>query len=413
MSRRAVDVAVGDVCQMSEAQATDFLVRLRFGAWETVRCSLCGTIGKHYWRPADRRWQCEGCQNHFSVTSGTVFAYRKKPLQKLIEAALLWVNSAGGQAALELKRHLNVTYNTAYVWEQKFREGLVRGFNTGLLNGDLEIDGSHQSGRRSVERRGKPQGSAPEKTNPPTDPAAEPSAEDPTEEQKERMLTTTGQVNERNKRKRGKKSGEAAPVERDPMYHYALPIDRRIIITVRKRSGKRGYGAVGTRVIVASNENRAAVNSVVRQFTAYGESSLNTDYWGPYSRMGLVFTKHRQVVHSVSLSGPNGENNNLVEEINFRYDREERGTHLNIEPKYLLEYAVEAAFRADTRRLSNGDQLRRILHLTGSIGRSQFWIGYTQGFHRDHELSMPHRKRAKPSGPEKRWDPRINHRPPR
>ncbi|HEY6456498.1 MAG TPA: transposase [Steroidobacteraceae bacterium] len=385
---------------MSEAQATDFLVRLRFGAWETVRCSLCGTIAKHYWRPADRRWQCEGCQNHFSVTSGTVFAYRKKPLQKLIEAALLWVNSAGGQAALELKRHLNVTYNTAYVWEQKFREGLVRGFNTGLLNGDLEIDGAHQSGRRSVERRGKPQGSGP-------------TAADAPAEVDEKALTTSAQTQERDKRKRRKKSGEAAPVERDPMYNFALPTDRRIIITVRKRSGKRGYGAVGTRVIVSSNENRPAVNSVVRQFTAYGESILNTDNFPPYSRMDRIFTEHRQVVHSVSLRGPNGENNNLVEEINFRYDREERGTHLNIEPKYLLEYAVEAAFRADTRRLSNGDQLRRILHLTGSIGRSQFWIGYTQGLHRDDELSKPHRKKAKPSGPEKRWDPRINHRPPR
>lgn len=28
--------------------------------------------------------------------------------------------------------------------------------------------------------------------------------------------------------------------------------------------------------------------------------------------------------------------------------------HLNIEPKYLLDYALETAFRPDTRRLPNG-----------------------------------------------------------
>ena len=34
----------------------------------------------------------------------------------------------------------------------------MRGYNVGLLSGDIEIDGAHQSGRRAAEKRGRPQG---------------------------------------------------------------------------------------------------------------------------------------------------------------------------------------------------------------------------------------------------------------
>jgi hypothetical protein len=155
------------------------------------------------------------------------------------------------------------------------------------------------------------------------------------------------------------------------------------------------------------------VAAVIGDFVAPGESTLNTDGSPAYPTIGKTFLKHRVVEHSKELVGPNGENNNLAEELNFRFDRKERGTHLNIEPKYLLDYAVEAAFRADTRRLANGDQLRRVLHLAGCVGRSRYWRGYTHGEHRQTELTHPSPAQAKPSGPPKLTNPRINRRRPR
>jgi transposase-like protein len=400
MSRKAVDVSLQQVYELSEPQAMDFLVKIRFGSWRTIRCSSCGSIGKHFWSTARRRWKCVGCGGTFTITSGTVFAYRKLPLPKIIQAALLWVNSAGGQPALELKRHLNVTYNTAFVWEQKLREGLVRGFNVGLLGGDIEMDGAHQSGRRSAEKRGKPQGSA----------AARMTSATPVAQVNAALLTGVAQAKARQARNRAKQNGEDVP--RDD-FGRELPADRRILITVRKRSGIRKYGAVATRVAIARTESEAAIRSVVGNFVAPAESTLNTDTGGSYIGVGSEFLSHRTVEHGLTFSGVNGENNNQAEEINFRFDRKEKGTHLNIEPKYMLEYAVEAAFRADTRRIPNGDQLRRVLHLAGAVGRSQFWQGYTRGKHRTEELSVPAALPAKPSGPKKGYDPRVNRRPPR
>ena len=145
--------------------------------------------------------------------------------------------------------------------------------------------------------------------------------------------------------------------------------DQRQIITMRKRSGKRGRGAIGSRVAIAFAEDVKYVKPIINDFVASSESYLNTDTARAYVKLGrTAFIEHRTVIHSKELVGPTGENNNLAEELNFRFDRAEQGIYLNIEAKYLLDYAVEAAFRADTRRLPNGSQLRMAMRMALSVG---------------------------------------------
>lgn len=397
MSRRAVALSLEQIYAMKDNEALEFLVQARFGGRETMRCPRCGSTGKHYWRPREKRWKCRGCDKTFSITSGTLFSHRKLKLQEIIAGALLWVNSAAGQPALELKRHLNKTYSTAFVLQHKLREALVRGYNVGLLSGDLEVDGAHQSGRRSAEKRGRPQGSA----------FAAITADTPEEKLKEYLLTTTGQVNARGRRRR---QGVI-----DPEFGRRLPKDRRIVYAVRKRAGGRGRGAIASRVAVGLSEDKPIAEAVLRDFVAESESILNTDTSPAYMSAGGRFLDHRTVEHSKELVGPHGENNNLVEELNWRMDRAEQGVYLNLEPKYLLDYAVETAFRADTRRLSNGMQLRIALHIALNVGPSRYWRGFTRGRHRTVELLHPTSQTAPSSGPRKGQRPSssANGRPPR
>ena len=67
---------------------------------------------------------------------------------------------------------------------------------------------------------------------------------------------------------------------------------------------------------------------------------MNTDGASAYAGQKNHFPRppHRESQRGVG-AGPNGENNNLAEELNFRYDRAEKGVYLNVEPKYLLDYA--------------------------------------------------------------------------
>jgi transposase-like protein len=160
MSREAVDLPLDDIYKMDEKASWEFFVETRFGGKDTVRCPYCGSIGRHKFRLHDkRRWKCHGCRSTFSVTTGTIFDRHRLSLRDLMIGALTWINSAAGQPALELKRHIDKSYNTTFTLQHKLREALMRGYNVGLLNGDLEMDGAHQSGYRADEKRGRPQGS--------------------------------------------------------------------------------------------------------------------------------------------------------------------------------------------------------------------------------------------------------------
>ncbi len=387
MSKRAVDRAVPDVLKWSEDDCIEYIIKVRFGSRKTVACAHCNTICDHYWRPLEKRWKCKCCGKTFSVTSGTVYANHRKPLQLILVTVLMWINGAAGKPALELKRHFNMSYNTCYVWPQKMREALVRGFNVGLLSGDMEMDGAHQSGYRANEKRGVPQGAQ-----------RIASGASVTDIKSAARLTQTGNAT-------ANKKGRGAV---NPEFGNRLPKNRRLLLAVCKRSGLKGKGACNTRVAVGIAETPPIVEAVAKSFIAKAESYLNTDSSPAYTSLGKNFKAHRTVEHSKMLSGPNGENNNQVEELNGRYDRLEKGTYLNIEPKYLLDYAVETAFRSDTRRISNGQQMDLAMHLAMNVGHSIFWRGFTHGTHRDFELSHPLPMPARSSGPKKGRKPGAN-----
>jgi hypothetical protein len=162
-------------------------------------------------------------------------------------------------------------------------------------------------------------------------------------------------------------------------------------------------------------ETAPVAEAVMKSFVAIPESYLNTDSSPAYTEAGKHFQEHRTVEHSKTLIGPNGENNNQAEELNWRYDRAEKGIYLNIEPKYMLDYAAEIAFRSDTRRLPNGQQLRLAMNVALNVGESRFWRGFTRGRHRTVELVHPLPLPSKASGPPKGRHPvaAVNGRVPR
>lgn len=381
LSRRAVDISISDVLRWDEATCRAFLIEARWGGPDTIRCPHCGTVTQHYARPKQKRWVCRGCRKCFSLMSGTVFDSHKMSLQELIAAALLWMNSSGGQPALELRRHLRKSYNTTFVLQHKLREALQRGYNVGLLNGDLEVDAAHQSGRRSWEKRGRPQVSLKI-----TDATAKEDVEAAMHQSSRAAAAKVARI---------KGSG------RDE-YGSALPPGRRLVMAIRKRSGSKGLGAVATRIAIVMSEQEAGpAKQVLHDFAAISESTLNSDASPAFKEVGGKFREHRSVEHSTRLVGENGENNNLVEELNFRLDRAESGSYLNIEAKYLYDYAVEVAFRADTRRLSNREQLKLLLNIALNVGLSQDWRGFTHGQHREFEKLHRNPTAAPTSGPPK------------
>jgi len=398
MSKAAVDRSVEDFGKMTDLQCVQHMAKVRWGSFKKVVCPHCTTCSEHYWSKDELRWKCKACGKRFSVTSKTVFANRRLPLQKLLAAIHLWACGAAGQPALELRRMLNIKgYNTSFTLVSKLREGLLHGFNTGLLSGVVEMDGAHASGRRASEKRGNPLNYSKFGVR---------------EERPDDQLTDVSRVKKRYHEKRAE---IAAGGVVDPVYGNVFPAARRIVWAIRRRSGAPGRGALTTRVGIGMGETPQVAISLAQAYIAIPESILATDTGTAFSQLGKQFQLHVQVNHSETLSGPNGEHNNFAESFGARQERAEKGVYLNVEPKYLCDYATETAFREDHRRRAPGATSNRALNCALNVGISRYWRGFTHGEHRDFELLHPANRPAQPSGPKKGKSPIsvVNGRPPR
>lgn len=413
MSSRAVDQQFLKYATMTERQAMHELARIRWGGHRSMPCPMCGTIDAHPWNLERENWRCASCKKFFSVTTGTLLEGRKRELRHILLESYAWSCGASGIPALTIRALIGaVSYNSSFSLVQKLREGLVRGHNTGLISGVVEIDGAHASGHRAAEKRGRPLGGWKRSA----------------EEEALVAQSIVDAFNAKQARKRASSKSslaataqeavttpslDAPGVVRDPTYGTVYPESRRIVITLRRRTGNAGMGAMWTRVGVGLAETPEVVEALVRRHVLVPESILATDSGTAFSKVGKEFKLHLVVNHSETMVGPNGEHVNLAESFTARQDRAEGGIYLNIEPKYLHDYACETAFREDHRQLSAGKKVEKLLFWALNVGESHYWRGYTHGQHRDYEHLVPERRRAKASGPApQRWSTSAN-RPPR
>jgi transposase-like protein len=113
-----------------------------------VKCLGCGH-GKCYQIEAKgktgkaiRLYECANCGLHFSATTGTLFHDSHLPLQKWFAAIALMVEGKKGISAAQMKRHIGVTYKTAWFLCYRIREAMQEDatFTVGGPSATVEID---------------------------------------------------------------------------------------------------------------------------------------------------------------------------------------------------------------------------------------------------------------------------------
>lgn len=381
LSTEAVDFGYDDLDKLSDREAVQFLAMARWGSHTMMSCVHCGTLDEHYWRSGDLRWKCKCCGSTFSVTSGTLLADRKLPITKILKIAFSWANGASGKPALQLRRDWRVAYTTAFNLAHKLREGLVRGFNTGILCGVVEMDGADMNGRRYREKRNRPLGGGA---------AGKPKI--PEHLLKPKVDPETGEI-----------MGPPKPAKFDKAAKQ--PEDRRLLLVMRQRGQTQGKGAVATRVAIALREAATTVVATARRF-ASAESVVMSDEDPSYATFDKLFASHNTINHSKAYSAPGGVNNNQAESFNWRMRRSVEGIYLSPSNKYLADYAAENAWREDTRRLSTSKRLRQVFNVALGVGLSQWWRNYTHGHNRDEELLVEGARKVKTRGKPKGWKPK-------
>lgn len=119
-------------------------------------CPACGGPASCSFRRRGRLyWQCASCRHQCSVISGTIFESTKLPLTRWFLAMHLLTQAKNNVSALELKRHLGVSYPTAWLVKHKLMEVMRLREDGRRLTGRVEIDDAYLGGERSGGKAGR------------------------------------------------------------------------------------------------------------------------------------------------------------------------------------------------------------------------------------------------------------------
>lgn len=138
----------------TEAQCEAALVQAR---WPTgFCCPACGHSG-HCLLPSRPRktFQCNACHRQTSLIAGTVFQGSNLPLTTWFLAIYLISQAKTGLSALALKRHLGVSYPTAWLVHHKLMQAMAEREDCYLLSGSVQLDDAYLGGERRGGKAGR------------------------------------------------------------------------------------------------------------------------------------------------------------------------------------------------------------------------------------------------------------------
>jgi hypothetical protein len=120
------------------------------------RCPSCeGAEHSLFERHGRTYWQCSGCRTQTSLTAGTLFDASKLPLTVWFLGMYLLTQTKTGMSALELHRHLGVSYRTAWLVKHKLMAVMFEQERDRRLEGVVQIDDAFLGGERTGGKRGR------------------------------------------------------------------------------------------------------------------------------------------------------------------------------------------------------------------------------------------------------------------
>lgn len=136
----------------TEDQCADALFNWRWPSGFV--CPECGHTG--YCKLKSRKlYQCYRCHHQTSVTSRTIFDASKLALTTWFLGMYFITQQKNGISALELMRHLGVSYPTAWGLKHKLMQVMKERDDSHPLTGIIQLDDAYWGGERRGGKRGR------------------------------------------------------------------------------------------------------------------------------------------------------------------------------------------------------------------------------------------------------------------
>ena len=146
-----------------EAAAVAFLEKYRWGS--TPTCVHCESRDVYQMEDASGQrskrylWRCRTCGKQYTVRIGTVMEHSHIPLRHWVYAIWQVVSCKKGVAALQIKRHTQITYRAALFLANRLRHGFAHASDViTKLDEIVEADETYVGGKprkKGVSKRGR------------------------------------------------------------------------------------------------------------------------------------------------------------------------------------------------------------------------------------------------------------------
>ena len=160
MARRAIQFQKGlSLSEFQRLYGTEELCEaaLEKTRWpDGFRCPRCGgnEHGLVYGRRL-KRYQCRICRHQATLTAGTIMQATKLPLTTWFQAFYLIGQAKTGISSLELSRHLDVNYDTAWLLHNKILKAMSDRDDAYVLRGKIQMDDAYLGGERPGGKAGR------------------------------------------------------------------------------------------------------------------------------------------------------------------------------------------------------------------------------------------------------------------
>ena len=335
-SAKAQDLGLPTVFKLTDEQQERLFALIRWEATDGkpvcpyCECTTCYTARR---KSGTLRFRCRDCRRDFSLTSGTLFEHRKKPLSTYLAAVVMLVNEKKGMSSLALSRHLRVQQKTAWVLAHKIGDAMAREPLPKLIGGPgkiVEIDGAYFGGH----------------------------------------------VRPHNLKARRKDRRKAA--------HQTGKRHSVVVIRVREPGG-----LVWAQNFASEKHGTDLIREVV-----HPETELMVDDALCWNSLSDTFVVHK-INHSVRYSD-GMKSTNLAESFFSRLRRAEKGVYHRISGLYLGHYAKEAAFRERHFHDKEDDTVRQLTGIALVTSPSRRFGKYWQRSEY-YELTKPLRENGLPA----------------
>lgn len=119
-------------------------------------CPACaGRARSRFKRGEAIYYQCRACRHQTTLTAGTLFGAPKLPLRTWVLAIHLLTSTKTNLAALELMRHLGVSYKAAWRLKHKIMRAMAEREEPRKLKGFVQIDDAYLGGEGNGGKPGR------------------------------------------------------------------------------------------------------------------------------------------------------------------------------------------------------------------------------------------------------------------